>query len=94
VAEVTAPEFLRCARRRESRGAIESAHRMLQNCGQVMRYAIATGRAGRNPVTHLRGALSTPPERPLGPGDCGRMCAAGAWGLSAGQVRKAVARVR
>ncbi len=28
-----------------------------------MRYAIATGRADRNPVTDLRGALSTPPER-------------------------------
>lgn len=63
IAEVTAPEFLSCARRMESRGAIESAHRMLQNCGQVMRYAIATGRADRNPVTDLRGALATPPER-------------------------------
>ena len=63
VAEVTAPEFLRCARRMESRGAVESAHRVLQNCGQVMRYAIATGRADRNPVTDLRGALASPPER-------------------------------
>ena len=63
VAEITAPEFLRCARRMESRGAIESAHRMLQNCGQVMRYAVATGRADRNPIPDLRGALATPPER-------------------------------
>lgn len=59
VAEVTAPEFLRVARRIEERGAIESAHRIMQNCGQVMRYAIATGRADRNPVADLRGALAT-----------------------------------
>lgn len=63
VAEVTAPEFLRVVRRIEERGAIESAHRILQNCGQVMRYAIATGRAERNPVADLRGALASPAER-------------------------------
>lgn len=63
VAEVTAPEFLRVARRVEERGAVESAHRILQNCGQVMRYAIATGRAERNPVADLRGALASPEER-------------------------------
>ncbi len=60
VVEVTAPDFLGVARRIEERGAVESAHRILQNCGQVMRYAIATGRADRNPVNDLRGALSTP----------------------------------
>ena len=59
VAEVMAPDFLRVARRVEERGAVESAHRILQNCGQVMRYAIATGRANRNPVADLRGALAT-----------------------------------
>ena len=63
IAELTAPEFLKMARRIEERGAIESAHRILQNCGQVMRYAIATGRADRNPVTDLRGALTSPKER-------------------------------
>lgn len=63
VAELTAPQFLSVARRIESRGAIESAHRILQNCGQVMRYAIVTGRAERNPVADLKGALAQPPER-------------------------------
>src|SRR5690606_29183950 len=63
IAELTAPEFLRVARRIESRGAIESAHRVLQNCGQVMRYAIATGRADRNPVADLKGALPPAPEK-------------------------------
>lgn len=63
IAEITAPEFLRVVRRIEARGAVESAHRVLQNCGQVMRYAIATGRADRNPVTDLKGALAPPVER-------------------------------
>jgi len=63
VAELTAPDFLRVARRIEERGAIESAHRIMQNCGQVMRYAVATGRADRNPVADLRGALAPPAER-------------------------------
>lgn len=63
VAEITASEFLAMARRIEERGAVESAHRILQNCGQVMRYAVATARADRNPVADLRGALASPPER-------------------------------
>lgn len=63
IADLTAPDFLKAARRIEDRGAIESAHRIMQNCGQVMRYAIATGRALHNPVADLRGALAPPPER-------------------------------
>lgn len=63
VAELSAPEFLRVGRRMEERGALESAHRVLQTCGQVMRYAIATGRADRNPVADLKGAIASPAER-------------------------------
>lgn len=55
---VTAPELLEPLRRIEARGAVETAHRTLQNCGQVFRYAIATGRAERDPSADLRGALS------------------------------------
>lgn len=62
-AELEAPDFLAVARRIEKRGAFESAHRIMQNCGQVMRYAIATGRATRNPVADLRGALTPAPEQ-------------------------------
>jgi len=62
VSDLTAPDFLRVARRIEDRGAIESAHRIMQNCGQIMRYAIATGRAERNPVADLKGALAPPKE--------------------------------
>lgn len=57
IADITAKEFLATVNRIADRGAVESAHRVLQNCGQVMRYAIATGRAERNPVADLRGAL-------------------------------------
>ncbi|MEW6489347.1 MAG: integrase arm-type DNA-binding domain-containing protein [Thermodesulfobacteriota bacterium] len=63
VAEVAAPELLRVVRRIESRGALETAHRALQNCGQVFRYAVATGRADRDPSGDLRGALPPVKER-------------------------------
>lgn len=58
VAEVTAPELLTALRRVENRGALETAHRALNTCGQVLRYAIATGRARHDPSGDLRGALS------------------------------------
>jgi integrase len=57
IAEITAPELLAMARRVEGKGALETAHRALQNCGQVFRYAVATGRAERDPTGDLRGAL-------------------------------------
>jgi integrase len=57
VGEIKAPQLLQTMRRIEARGAIETAHRALQACGQVFRYAIATGRAERDPTPDLRGAL-------------------------------------
>ncbi|MHB1656045.1 MAG: tyrosine-type recombinase/integrase [Burkholderiales bacterium] len=57
IAEVKAPELLATLRRIEDRGAVETSHRALQNCGQVFRYAIATGRAERDPTPDLKGAL-------------------------------------
>jgi len=57
VAQIDAPELLRVIRRIESRGAVDTAHRALQYCGMVFRYAIATGRADRDPSGDLRGAL-------------------------------------
>lgn len=57
IADVTAPELLAVVQRIESRGALETAHRALGNCGQVFRYAVATGRALRDPSGDLRGAL-------------------------------------
>ncbi|MDY0072388.1 MAG: integrase arm-type DNA-binding domain-containing protein [Thauera sp.] len=58
IAEILAPELLATLRRIEARGAIESAHRAKGLAGQVFLYAIATGRAERNPAADLRGALS------------------------------------
>ncbi len=58
IASITAPDLLAALRRIEERGAVETAHRALQNCGQIFRYAIATGRAERDPSTALRGALT------------------------------------
>lgn len=55
--KITAPELLTVLRRIESRGALDTAHRVHQNCGQVFRYAVATGRAERDPSGDLRGAL-------------------------------------
>jgi integrase len=61
VREVSAPELLSLLRRIENRGALETAHRAMQNCSRVFRYAIATQRAGRDPCADLRGAL--PPAK-------------------------------
>ena len=44
-------------RRIESRGALETAHRVRTICGQIFRYAFATGRAERDPAADLKGAL-------------------------------------
>lgn len=55
---LTAPDVLACLRRIESRNAIETAHRAHQNCGQVFRYAVATGRAEGDVTRDLRGALT------------------------------------
>lgn len=63
IAEIKAPELLATLRRIESRGAQETAHRAMQNCGQVFRYAVATGRAERDPTGDLRGALPPPKEK-------------------------------
>ncbi len=57
IGEIAAPALLAAIRRIESRGALETAHRALACCGQVFRYAVATGRAERDPTGDLRGAL-------------------------------------
>ena len=57
VGEIGAPELLGCLRRVEGRGAIETAHRIKDACGQVFRYGIASGQCERNPAADLRDAL-------------------------------------
>lgn len=63
IADITPPEVLEALRVMEDRGTLETARRMMQSCGKIFMYAIATGRAERNPVPDLRGALKTPVVR-------------------------------
>jgi integrase len=63
VAEITAHILLTTLRRIEERGALETAHRAHQNCSQIFRYAVATGRAERDPCVDLRGALPPAKEK-------------------------------
>ncbi len=58
IREIGAPDLLACLRRVEDKGTVETAHRVHQICSQVFRYAIATGRAERDPAGDLRGALT------------------------------------
>lgn len=58
IAGITAPDYLSVFRRIEERGAVETAHRVKSICGQVHRYAVATGRADSDPTSALKGALS------------------------------------
>ncbi len=45
--QIEAPELLQAIRKIETRGSYDLAHRVLQVCGQVFRYGIATGRCTR-----------------------------------------------
>ena len=63
IASIEAMDLLVTIRRIEARGALATAHRCLRFCGSIFRYAIATGRATKNPAADLRGAL--PPVRTL-----------------------------
>ncbi len=80
IAKVTAPELLMVLRKVEARGAIETAHRAKQTAGQVFRYAVATGRAERDPSADLKGALRTPAKKHLAaitdPTEVGRLLVA------------------
>tara|TARA_R110001592_G_C13163626_1_gene749162 strand:+ start:241 stop:1473 length:1233 start_codon:yes stop_codon:yes gene_type:complete len=62
---ISPPELLTALRKMESRGAIESAHRTKQVAGQIFRYAVATGRAERDPSHDLKGALATHKKKHL-----------------------------
>lgn len=55
VAELKSADVLEPVRLIEQRGAQETAHRALQICGGVFRYAIATGRAEADVTAPLRG---------------------------------------
>lgn len=58
IAQIEAPELLLILKRLEKRGVRDTAHRVRAVCGRVFRYAIATGRAKRDPSADLKGALA------------------------------------
>jgi integrase len=58
IAKLAAADFLDCLQRIEKRGAIEMAHRARGTCSDVMRFAVATRRAERDPTVDLRGAIA------------------------------------
>lgn len=60
IKDLKAFELLKTLHRIEERGALETAHRMRGLLGQIFRYAVATGRAERDPAVDLRGALPQP----------------------------------
>jgi integrase len=65
ITTIKAPELLAVLRRVESRGALETAHRVRSVCGQIFRYAVVTGRTERDTAADLRGALPSAKEKHL-----------------------------
>jgi integrase len=61
ISAITPRDVLAAVQRIEARGAIESAHRVKQLCGQVFRFAVATGLAERDVTVDLKGALASVP---------------------------------
>lgn len=57
IADIDAQEFLQVLRRVEARGALEQARKLRQTFGQIIRYAILSGRAKHDFTTALKGAL-------------------------------------
>lgn len=63
ISEIEPPDLLECLRRIESRGALETTHRVKDACSQVFRYGVSTGACARNPAADLREALKPVPTR-------------------------------
>ena len=57
IGDIQPIEVLAAVRAVEERGALDVAHRVLTTIGQVMRYAVATGRAQRDVTSDIKGAL-------------------------------------
>ena len=57
ISEVTAQDLLLILKPLERKGKELIAHRIIQYCGMVFRYAVATGRVTRNIAADLRGAI-------------------------------------
>lgn len=58
IATIGPRDVLAALRHMEGRGALDSVQRVKQICGQVFRYAVATGSAERDVTQDLKGALA------------------------------------
>ena len=96
VTDITAPILLAALRKLEKRGVIETAHRARSHAGRIFRYAIATGRAERNPAQDLIGALEQPQVRHFAsitePGQIGALLRA-MWAYQGSPVTQAALRL-
>lgn len=63
ISDVPASFFRQAVQKIEQRGAAEIAKRVLQNCSQIMRYAVANDMAERNPVADVRPADILKPRK-------------------------------
>lgn len=63
ISDITPRHVLLAVQKMEVRGAIESAHKVKQLCGQVFRFAVASGLAERDVTADLKGALVPIPKR-------------------------------
>lgn len=61
ISQLNAPALLAVARKIEAKGTIETAHKVMSTCGQVFRFAVASGRCERDPVGDLKGAIKPRP---------------------------------
>jgi integrase len=62
IADIGPRDVLAALAKIEARGAVESAHKIKQLCGQIFRFAIATGLSERDVTVDLRGALAAIPR--------------------------------
>ncbi|WP_319550375.1 integrase arm-type DNA-binding domain-containing protein [Desulfogranum marinum] len=58
IAGISPSDLLKVLRKIESKGTLETAHRVHSLCGRVFRYAVITDRAERDPSADLRGAIA------------------------------------
>jgi integrase len=63
ISTITPRDVLFAVQKMEARGVFESAHKLKRICGQVFRFAVASGLAERDVTADLRGALAAIPKR-------------------------------
>lgn len=60
IADIKPRDILAAVQKMEVRGAVESAHRVKQVCGQIFRFAVAHDMVERDITADLRGAIAPP----------------------------------